>query len=207
MTPFERWSVWGTTLLVAGTGIGYGWAKYLTASADPYSVINHPLQPLFLKLHILVAPLFLFAIGMVAVRHIWRHFRSGTRRSRRTGITTALSLAPMVATGYLIQVLTAQGWLTAMVIAHIGLGLLYLVGIGMHQWFLRRSSSARRTGPERADRRRSGGAGAAAAAPANPTGAPVSQLVSGSPAGGSAGRPRRATGRPDGSREEIGPRA
>lgn len=146
MTRFEKGSVWITTLLVALTGIGYGWTKYLTTSTDPFSVINHPLQPVFLKLHILVAPLFLFAIGMVALRHIWRHFRSGTRRSRKSGLATAASLVPMVGTGYAIQVLSGESWLTAMIVAHIATGLLYLAGILLHQWFLRRSAAAARTG-------------------------------------------------------------
>lgn len=143
MTRFEKGSVWITTLLVALTGIGYGWTKYLTTSTDPFSVINHPLQPVFLKLHILVAPLLLFAIGMVALRHIWRHFRSGTRRSRKSGLTTAAALVPMVGTGYAIQVISGESWLTVMIVAHIAAGLLYLVGILLHQWFLRRSATAR----------------------------------------------------------------
>lgn len=146
MTRFEKFSVWSTSLLVAATGIVYGWMKYLVPPGDPFSVINHPLQPLFLKLHILVAPLFLFAIGMVAVRHIWRHFRSGTRRARRTGITAGLSLVPMVATGYLIQVLTGEGLLLAMVVSHVALGLLYLLGFLAHGWVLSRKA---RRGPDR----------------------------------------------------------
>lgn len=150
MTRLEKLSVWITSLLVGVTGIVYGWMKYLTASSDPFSAINHPLQPLFLKLHILVAPLFLVAIGMIAVRHIWRHFRSGTRRSRRSGITTASSLVPMVATGYLIQVVIGQSLLLAMVISHVALGLLYLVGIALHQWMIARSASHPVSGSPRA---------------------------------------------------------
>lgn len=153
MTRFEKASVWVTSLLVGITGIVYGWMKYLTVSNDPFSVINHPLQPLFLKLHILVAPLFLLAIGMIAVRHIWRHFRSRTRRSRRSGITAALSLVPMVGTGYLIQVVTGESLLLAMVIAHVALGLLYLFAIGLHQWIIGRSSPNRESGRRRTSRR------------------------------------------------------
>ncbi|MFQ5680072.1 MAG: hypothetical protein ACE5HP_11515 [Gemmatimonadota bacterium] len=142
MSRFEKWSVWLTTLLTAGTGIGFFWAKYLTVSDDPFSVIHHPLQPVFLKLHILVAPLFLLALGSVAVQHIWRHIRSGVRWSRKAGLTTALAAGPMILTGYLIQVLTGEGWLQAMAFSHIGFGLLYLVGISLHQWFLRRPAPA-----------------------------------------------------------------
>lgn len=148
MTRFEKASVWITTLLVGITGIVYGWMKYLIPPSDPFSVVNHPLQPLFLKLHILVAPLFLLAIGTIAIRHIWRHFRSGGRRSRRTGITTALSVGPMVATGYLIQVITGETLLLAMVIAHVAFGSLYLAGVALHQWLISRSAPTRTRGGE-----------------------------------------------------------
>lgn len=155
MNRFEKWSVWSTTLLTAATGIGFYWTKYLAVSTDPFSVINHPLQPVFLKLHILVAPLFLFALGTVAIRHIWRHIRTGVRHSRKSGLITALSVGPMILTGYLLQVLTGEGWLRAMALSHVGFGLLYLSGIGLHQWFLRRPESA----PAASDKKGAVGAG------------------------------------------------
>jgi hypothetical protein len=39
----------------------------------------------------------------------------------------------MIASGYLIQTITNQGWLRAMALSHIGLGLLYGVGLLAHQ--------------------------------------------------------------------------
>ncbi len=133
MSAFEKWSVWVTSLLTGLTGVGYFWAKYLNEPATDFSVVNHPLEPWFLKAHILVSPLLLLAVGMILFRHVWRHYRSGIRWGRRSGIVTGLILLPMVATGYLIQVLTAAGWVRAMALSHIGFGALYLVGIAVHQ--------------------------------------------------------------------------
>lgn len=138
MKPFERWSVWVTSFLTVATGTGYFVTKYLMSSPDPYAVVNSPLQPLFLKLHVLTSPLLLFALGLIAVRHVWRHFRSGVRWSRKTGILLALSVVPMIVSGYLIQVLTSAGWIRAMAIAHIGFGFLYAVGFVAHAWIIRR---------------------------------------------------------------------
>ncbi|MDX1579947.1 MAG: hypothetical protein R3266_15795 [Gemmatimonadota bacterium] len=138
MKPFERWSVWVTTVLVVVSGTGYFVTKYLMTSADPYAVVNHPLQPLFLKVHVVASPLLLFALGLITVRHVWRHYRSGVRWSRKSGITIAVAVAPMVLTGYLIQVLTSAGWIRAMAWAHIGFGFLYAVGFGVHSWVIRR---------------------------------------------------------------------
>lgn len=146
MSTFEKWSVWVTSVLVGLTGIGYFWTKYLVQPTDPFAVVNHPLQPWFLKAHILVSPLLLLAVGAILVHHIWNHFRQGVSKGRKSGIVTAIVFLPMVATGYLIQAVTAQGWLEAMAISHIVLGFVYLVGIGLHQVAvqLRTSRSNRR---------------------------------------------------------------
>lgn len=140
MTRFERTAVRVSSILVGATGLVYGWMKYLMTSSDPFSVIHHPLQPLILKLHILTAPLLVFALGTVAVRHVWAHFRSGTRRKRRSGVAVAAGVVPMVASGYLIQAVTGAGLLLSMVIAHVGTGLVYLAGLAAHEWVGRRSS-------------------------------------------------------------------
>ena len=57
MTRFERWAVWVTSVLTFVTGVVYLWMKYFLVSDDPFAVVNHPLQPVVLKLHIVVAPL------------------------------------------------------------------------------------------------------------------------------------------------------
>lgn len=156
MNRFEKWWVLSTSALTAATGIIYLWMKYFMASTDPWAVINHPLQPAVLKAHILFAPLLVFAVGSISVRHVWKHFRTGVVAGRRSGLTTALSLAPMILTGYLIQAITAEGWLTAMAISHIGTGMLYTAGLAVHAWLggrirspsaVRRASHARERPP------------------------------------------------------------
>lgn len=138
MNRFEKWSVWITSGLTVLTGVGYFVTKYLFTASDPYAVVSHPWQPFFLKAHILVSPLLLFALGIIAVHHVWKHFVSGIRWSRRSGIVTALAVLPMVATGYLIQTLTGAGWVRSMAWAHIGFGFLYGVGLVVHTWMIRR---------------------------------------------------------------------
>jgi hypothetical protein len=150
MTRFERWSVWLTSGLTALTGIGYFWCKYLLRTDDPFAVVNSPLEPWFLKAHVLVSPLLVFAVGVITLKHVWRHFRSRIGRGRKSGILTALVAGPMILTGYLIQVLTGEGWLTAMAIAHILASFVYVFGLLLHQTFVRRAPGAL---PRRAKRR------------------------------------------------------
>jgi len=146
MSLFERTMLWGSSLLVGISGIVYAVMKYLMSTDDPYAVINHPLQPLTLKIHIVTAPLLVFAIGAVFVRHIWEQWRAGYRRGRISGLATLLTFVPMVFSGYLIQSVTHQGWLTAMVVTHLVTGGAFLLGFLAHQTVLALRTRRGRTG-------------------------------------------------------------
>ena len=152
MTAFERWSVWSTSVVTLVTGTIYLWMKYLMVSEDPLAVVNHPWQPYLLKLHILVAPLLIFSIGVVALRHVWRHLKGKTRAGRRSGYITVLVLGPMIMSGYLIQAITHRGWLQAMAIAHIATGLIFGLALLAHQF----AAGGRDARAERSERRRVG---------------------------------------------------
>lgn len=148
MNRFEKWSVWSTSALTVLTGLGYFVIKYLFPSPGPYAVVNHWLQPWFLKAHIVVSPLLLFALGLIAVHHVWEHWVTGVQVSRRSAVATALAVVPMVLTGYLIQVLTAEGWVRAMAISHIAFGCLYGAGLAVHTWIIRRKNGEARRAAE-----------------------------------------------------------
>lgn len=154
MTWREKSLLWTSILLVGGSGVVYAWMKYLVPNEDPYAVVNHPLQPLFLKLHVLGAPLLVFAVGLVFSRHVWGQFRAGFRRGRGSGLVMLGVLAPMIVSGYLIQVATAPGWLRGSAIVHLSTGLGFIGGFAGHQAVaLSRAASAHRR------RRRASGRG------------------------------------------------
>ncbi len=125
MRPIQRWLLGISTLLTATTGGAYWWMQNMLAPLDPWAAINHPLQPLVLKLHILVAPVLVFAVGMVALEHIWKHLKHSVKRARRTGLGTLIALGPMVLSGYLLQAVTIPFWLELVVGLHLVSGLGY----------------------------------------------------------------------------------
>ncbi len=133
MTAWERWLLWTTGTVTTASGVVYLWMKYLLTGSDPYSVVHHPLQPLVLKLHVLVAPMLVYALGVSTVRHIWPQLTSGHSAARRSGLTTALVAGPMVLTGYLIQVFTDERWLQVVAWGHIGLGTVFAAGFVLHR--------------------------------------------------------------------------
>lgn len=100
------------------TGIVYGVMRYFCESSDPFAVANHPLEPLFHKLHILAAPLLTLMIGAFWISHAWPRFVSGQKERRRSGISLLVTALPMVISGYLLQTTTHPQWHTLWVWLH-----------------------------------------------------------------------------------------
>lgn len=133
LNRFERWMLGGSTLVVALTGTVYAWMKYGMTTDDPYAVVNHPWQPAVLKLHIVTAPLLVFAVGLVFSQHIYRRWRSGRPAGRHTGSMLLFIGAPMVLSGYLIQAFTGPVLLGWMVGIHLVTGTAWILGYSSHR--------------------------------------------------------------------------
>lgn len=119
MSRFESWMMHLSNLLVGGTGLVYAWMLYFVHPIDEYAVVNHPAQPHVQHLHILVAPLLVFTVGLVWHRHIWTHWTRGVRRGKRTGLSMILTMIPMVVSGYLIQTAVDADWRHTWVVVHL----------------------------------------------------------------------------------------
>lgn len=156
MTRFEKILTWSSIAVVSLTGFVYAWMKFLMEPTDPWAVVNHPLQPFVLKLHIVTAPFLVFAIGILFARHILPQLRARARTARLSGTSAAWLIVPMVLSGYLIQAITHATLLQAMVLVHLATGSIFALAAGGH-WLSARLRD-RRT---RTDR----GRGAAASPP------------------------------------------
>ena len=119
MSRTERWLLDGANLLVGGTGIVFAIMKYLLEPADEWAVVNHPWQPHVQHLHVLTAPLLVFVGGLFWKNHVLRRYRDNGTEGRSTGVALAIQLAPMVLSGYLIQVSVSEAWRTAWVVVHL----------------------------------------------------------------------------------------
>lgn len=132
MTRLERWIVWIATGAVTATGTTYGILRYLLATTDEFGLVMHPAEPLALRLHVLAAPLLVFAAGMIAVRHVLAHLRQGVRMGRRSGVTALVTVLPMIASGYVIQVVREERWLVVLAWIHGVTGVLFALGAATH---------------------------------------------------------------------------
>jgi hypothetical protein len=131
----RRWEAWWNHLAVAAvslSGLAYGIFKYFVPSPDPDSRAGHPWQPVLLKAHVLAAPLAVFGVGLLLRRHALRKLRHGEKEGRTSGALIVWIFAPLVLTGYLVQVLAGfhgarvAGW------SHAGLGVIVLLAYVFH---------------------------------------------------------------------------
>lgn len=134
MSRRTAWFLHASTLAVGVTGLVYAWMLYFATPTDEFAVVNHPWQPSFQWLHIISAPLLVFGVGLLWESHIWARFRSGFRARRRTGLVLGAAVAPMVMSGYLLQVTTDELWQTVWVWIHVISSLLWLPGYALHQF-------------------------------------------------------------------------
>lgn len=141
MTFLERWSLHAAAGLTGLSGLIYGWLRYYGQRAGEFGMEAHPLQALLQHLHILGAPLLVFALGMVVRSHVLPRFGSGRNSGRWTGLSVAAGLAPMILSGYAIQIVTEPQSRLLLAWIHGITSLLFLVAYGVHlvrTWVLAR---------------------------------------------------------------------
>ncbi len=147
MSAFEKWLIWLTSAVTTVTGAAYLWMKYFMEPAQQWSVISHPLQPWMLKAHILAAPVLVFVLGAVVLNHVPQHLRAEGRPRLVSGIAVMAATAVMILTGYLVQVITHDGWLRAAALFHIGSSFLYIAAVVVHSIRFRAAARAARVEP------------------------------------------------------------
>jgi len=119
-------------LAVSGTGLVYAWMRYLAEPADEWAVVNHPWQPHLQHLHVLFAPLLVFAMGVIWSAHVVGKLRNGpTNRAAGVGLTAIF--LPMAASGYLLQISVDPGWRRTWMWVHVVASSLWVVAFGFHQ--------------------------------------------------------------------------
>jgi thiamine biosynthesis lipoprotein len=142
----ESWLLHISTFLLAATGLIYPWMHYWMKPADPFSVVNHPLEPTMLKTHILVSPFLVLGFGLILHSHILFKISTGARISRRTGLILIPSFALMVISGYLLQIIISD-FRRVLVWIHLISGLIWALMYLGHQatsYWMRQKQNANR---------------------------------------------------------------
>ncbi len=132
MTRWERWSFGILSLIVAVTGFVYLYMKYVLETGDPFAVINHLWQPTMLHLHIIASPLLIVVFGLILNSHILKKLRANSITNRRTGWISLITFGGMTLSGYFLQVVSTQAWITTMIILHVSFGVIFSISYITH---------------------------------------------------------------------------
>ena len=117
---------------VGGTGLLYGALRYFGAAEDEFGPVSHPWTPTLQWLHVVTAPLFVFALGLIWHYHVVQKLKSGAPQRRRTGLALLSQALPMVATGYLLQVSVDEWWRDLWIWSHVVTSVLFLAAFVAH---------------------------------------------------------------------------
>lgn len=132
MNALERWSMHLSTLFTVLSGLLYGWLRYFGQRLGEFGPEPHPLQALLQHSHVLGAPLLVFTLGMLVRAHVLPRIRGGASAGRATGLLIALGLAPMILSGYGIQIVTEPSVRILLAWVHGVSSLLFLAAYGAH---------------------------------------------------------------------------
>jgi hypothetical protein len=144
MTSTQKWLLGLATSVLALTAGVYALFKYLGAALsirfpalfpapdDAFSAVQHPLQPWALDLHILAAPVLVFGIGWIFKDHVVAKLASKSAPLRASGIASLALIAPMVVSGYLLQMVAHEGWRLGLVLVHAVSGGLFTLVYAFH---------------------------------------------------------------------------
>jgi hypothetical protein len=119
-------------LLVGGTGLVYAIMRYGMEPADEWAVVHHPWQPQVQHLHVLAAPLLVFACGLIWKRHVLANLRREGRAGAGSGPGLLLTFLPMVLSGYLIQTTPGEDWRQVWIVTHLVASGAWIVAFAGH---------------------------------------------------------------------------
>jgi hypothetical protein len=133
MKTWVRWMLHVFTVVVGASGVAYFWMKDLLTTNDPFAVVNHPLQPIMLTVHVLAAPALILAFGAAFESHISSKLRARhLRTNRRSGWIALLTFVIMTMSGYALQVTTNASVERGLLVTHLSSGGLFLASYAVH---------------------------------------------------------------------------
>jgi len=130
LNRLERWGLHLSALAMALSGLSYGWLKYFGQRPGEFGPEASPWQALAQHAHVLLGPCLVFSLGLVVKAHVAPRLASG--RARRTGFWLALLLAPLVLSGYTLQVVVEPRWRVGFAWVHGPIALLFLASYAVH---------------------------------------------------------------------------
>ena len=132
MSFWEKASLFTAMSLMVLSGATYLITKYGIENDDPFSVVNHPLEPVALKIHIHAGPFLIFIFGLLFRSHVQEMFKRRSQSASTGGMLTAILFVVTVSSGYLLQTVTGPALNGVLVYLHVIGGLCFGLLFGFH---------------------------------------------------------------------------
>lgn len=97
-------------------------AHYLLFQESDFELVRSPLEPISMKIHGAIVPIFMLGLGALFPIHISRAYKAGINLT--TGISTLLLLGCLIITGYLLYYSGDENFRQWSSVAHSVLGLM-----------------------------------------------------------------------------------
>jgi len=143
MNSITRYAALVTSGLMLISGVTYFVIKNWAQSEDPFSVVNHPFEPLALKTHVLVGPVLIFIFGLLFQSHVSKKLLGGSTRGRVGGVLAGVLFSCSVLSGYSLQTLVDSWWRGTLVYVHLVSGGGFCAVFVFHYYFTRRQGRER----------------------------------------------------------------
>ena len=129
MSRTTAWILHLAITAMAATGFWLLWIVFLSSPPEETELemfaVEHRWQPLLTTIHIVVAPVLVFAVGFIWTEHIWKRIGFKNAQRRNTGIVLVLVFVPLVLGGYCLQVVESETFRSALGWIHAGAGVLF----------------------------------------------------------------------------------
>ena len=133
MNRWESWLSHLSTIIVTATGTIYFWMEYFMKTDDPFALVNHPWQPAMMSLHVIVAPVLTFVLGLTVNSHVRKKLASRIRSNRISGLAALVTFPGMVVSGYLLQVSTSDLLSKVSLVTHLITSAVFALTYIVHQ--------------------------------------------------------------------------
>ena len=108
------------------SGVVYLVTRYAIENDDPFSVVNHPLEPIAFDLHIVLAPFLMLSAGVLMRSHAWEKFSSKMGARRQSGMISVGLFMAMAASGYWLEVTSRPLLADTLRVLHIVFGVAFV---------------------------------------------------------------------------------
>ncbi len=116
------------------TGLAYLYFRDFVPRSDAtFSVVSSPWQSWMIKIHVVLAPVFIFWVGWISITHTMNRLKRKIKRGKKTGLINVGLLSVSIMTGYFIQVITHEIGLKVVSNLHIYISIICFLMVFIHQ--------------------------------------------------------------------------